>query len=300
MKNVPSMVLLGLLLAGCVLPVAFQQDELDQLTHTFEPLQLVPAYETLDWRYDIIRQETCETNSEGDSYTENVPYHPLGFDLGNGLFIDVSDNLALRIDQLLSHSGPSLTGLQMIRRRNDRRQDTTIFRNGKEAYCIESPNWLGRVNQTCVAQWLKGDTLTRFNGRRAQLISYQIYQPGKDLVYSRPNGRQFILEEEKPGRFQHIRKKGKREKVLDHYYLLGDEIHIGAYLLIRMSPDQQQIDVFYKRRKREVLAYSLRRNKETLYVIRPNQFGFTAHQQEGSVTFTNRFQHQILYEGIRD
>ena len=70
----------------------------------FDSMKLKPEIEPNDLRIDIIRQ--THDNRVNDSTTETAytPYHPLGFDLGNGLFYDLCGNLSLRIDYLLNYS----------------------------------------------------------------------------------------------------------------------------------------------------------------------------------------------------
>ena len=59
---------------------------------TFTDLILEPAYDFYNIKFDIIRQQQ-ETNVNSMVTTEDVPYHKLGFHLGNGLFMDLNDNV---------------------------------------------------------------------------------------------------------------------------------------------------------------------------------------------------------------
>ena len=70
----------------------------------FDDLQLYSDYEPNELRIDIIRKINVLYVDE-DTYTEEpVPYHPLGMNLGNGLFYDLNGNLSLRLDFLLDFS----------------------------------------------------------------------------------------------------------------------------------------------------------------------------------------------------
>lgn len=46
-------------------------------------------------RIDLHRETRTETDSDGDSHTENVDYNPVGVYMGNGVFLDLSGNLSL-------------------------------------------------------------------------------------------------------------------------------------------------------------------------------------------------------------
>jgi hypothetical protein len=100
-----------LLLAGCATHathnVANIPAESEQIS--LEPLQVEIDYEAYLLRIDLIRQTTTEeyttTDWEGNTVTQteevDVPYHYLGVDLGNGLFLDAHNNLSFNILKLL-------------------------------------------------------------------------------------------------------------------------------------------------------------------------------------------------------
>jgi len=100
-----------LLLAGCATHathnVANIPAESEQIS--LEPLQVEIDYEAYLLRIDLIRQTTKEeyttTDWEGNTVTQteevDVPYHYLGVDLGNGLFLDAHNNLSFNILKLL-------------------------------------------------------------------------------------------------------------------------------------------------------------------------------------------------------
>ena len=97
-----------ILLAGCAThQVAYIPEESDQIS--LEPLQVEIDYEVYLLRIDLIRQTTKEeyttTDWEGNTVEEteivDTPYHYLGVDLGNGLFLDSHNNLSINILKLL-------------------------------------------------------------------------------------------------------------------------------------------------------------------------------------------------------
>ena len=111
-----------LLLAGCAThKVSYIPAESEQIS--LEPLQVEIDHEAYLLRIDLIRQTTTEeyttTDSQGNTVTQtetvNVPYHYLGVDLGNGLFLDAHNNLSFNILKLL--------GI-------DREDDFKIVKNG--------------------------------------------------------------------------------------------------------------------------------------------------------------------------
>ncbi|WP_167619303.1 hypothetical protein [Maribellus sediminis] len=76
--------------------------EIQDLTKTrFDSLSIQPAIELYGLRIDIIRQTKEEQVNDSTILEEAVSYNFLGFNLGNGLFYDLNDNLSLRVDYLL-------------------------------------------------------------------------------------------------------------------------------------------------------------------------------------------------------
>jgi hypothetical protein len=70
----------------------------------FQPLVLSPDYDLSGIRIDLIRQTNEEEVNDSTTETEAIPYHPVGFYLGNGLFIDLNDNISLLVPELLDVS----------------------------------------------------------------------------------------------------------------------------------------------------------------------------------------------------
>ncbi len=73
---------------------------------SFDGMLLKPDHEPNDLRIDVVRQKTTSNSTDAEGHTtiseSNVDYHPMGFDLSNGLFYDLHGNLSLRIDKLLN------------------------------------------------------------------------------------------------------------------------------------------------------------------------------------------------------
>jgi hypothetical protein len=71
-------------------------------------LKLKPGTELLELREDIFRSTITEEKSTSDStketVTTDVSYHPLGFHICKGVFLDINDNLFLNIPELFNTS----------------------------------------------------------------------------------------------------------------------------------------------------------------------------------------------------
>ncbi|MFO7938932.1 MAG: hypothetical protein R6U66_04195 [Bacteroidales bacterium] len=79
---------------------------------TMPPFQLEMAAEVTNMRIDLVRQTTTHVISEGtqstmSSSTEDVPYHPLGVYIGEGIFIDLNENLTMNVLPLIQEQLPA-------------------------------------------------------------------------------------------------------------------------------------------------------------------------------------------------
>lgn len=68
-----------------------------------EPLKLEPGIEPFDLRIDVKRQsrtESAASQTEARSMTVELPYSPVGFHIGNGIFVDTNFNVCLDVLEL--------------------------------------------------------------------------------------------------------------------------------------------------------------------------------------------------------
>ncbi|MFA8298560.1 MAG: hypothetical protein ACEPOV_00175 [Hyphomicrobiales bacterium] len=81
-------------------------DNIDKVERTdFDPLELKPDLELTKLRFDLIRQTQIKREKnilmeEEETVTKDMPYHSIGFYLGNGLFFDLRRNLSLCVTDL--------------------------------------------------------------------------------------------------------------------------------------------------------------------------------------------------------
>lgn len=90
-----SLSLLLLIICGCTTLNKTIIENTDR--SIFQPLVLIPDYDICNIRIDLIRQTNKEQVNDSATEAEKIPYHPVGFYLGNGLFLDLNDNLSLLV-----------------------------------------------------------------------------------------------------------------------------------------------------------------------------------------------------------
>ena len=77
----------------------------NQQSNDFQQSKLISDFDVFDIRIDIIRQTEDDVNENSATECEDVPHHPLGFNLGNGLFLDINNNLSLLVPELFGLNG---------------------------------------------------------------------------------------------------------------------------------------------------------------------------------------------------
>ncbi|MFA8298561.1 MAG: hypothetical protein ACEPOV_00180 [Hyphomicrobiales bacterium] len=100
----------------------------------FEPLYVRPDIDLSNLRIDIIRQTETETSEnvltgEEETETKDVPYCFMGFDLGNGLFYDLNENLSFRVLDLFGLDGAEYTIRELPDKNTIRKAWDYIYRN---------------------------------------------------------------------------------------------------------------------------------------------------------------------------
>ncbi len=121
-------------------------------------------------RIDLHRETRTETDSDGDSHTENVEYSPVGVYLGSGVFLDLNGNLSLIPERAFAETSRGAAASHVdidgpgIFNRIDVRRDAggvTVDPSGPGSYRITHEGNRIRVDGPLWADWnisREGDT----------------------------------------------------------------------------------------------------------------------------------------------
>jgi len=149
MKNYFLLACLFLSFASCYFYRPLSLAEIEEVeSNSVQNFRLYPATESHHKRIDLIRQTETETDSNDDCETVDVDYHPLGFDLGNGLFFDLNGNLSLRIDSLLGIQ----KGENYRIRQTDWSAAPRVVFYEDEQYCYSRQAKSGQTREFCTGQ----------------------------------------------------------------------------------------------------------------------------------------------------
>lgn len=223
-------------------PPADSENLSKKKTSTFQQLELNVAYELEELRVDLIRQEETTSDGDGNSTTEDVDYHPLGFDLGNGLFYDLNGNLALRLKHLFDLDGQEEFSLKRIER-VQQNKGIELRKVSERAICREWRGVLGNDRSQCLDVYDQdGVVQVSRNGR----FCYQIVEEEGEVKYSRRrNGGRWtrLLEDGEQTFVEQIRNRRR-----DIYTQENGEVRLGRDILLKVTDAGSKIEIYRIRR----------------------------------------------------
>ena len=288
--------LLVIIASSCSTPIYDAQTLQELPRQEPSPLELTASFELFDWRYDIIRQEECEEDMDGDTYYEDVDYHPIGFDLGNGLFFDLNNNLSLRIDRLLGidysdggdHAQLTYQSTRFLPVRElDLTPDQLLTRVMKASG--QSRNF--RTTYSVTEQ-----EVTRAIRNRQEQTILEFSEEG--FRFYRRRGNYHSIEEVAPGRYQRFRNKGRQ--MGDPYDLSQEEISLPGNYVIRIGHTRDRIEIFERNRNdRRTLLHTIQLSPDRIVVYRPSRVGFTITFDKQGFTYRHssglqeRYSHRL-------
>lgn len=284
--NINGLVAFLILLNSCV---TYQDlSEVKNLKRsTFEALQLKPVEEPNELRIDIIRQTREQNLNDSIQQTESMPYHPLGFDLGNGLFYDLNRNLSIRLEYLFNLSpGDTFTIQNII--------------NPKKARGIITYNFQGNSftinNNSRKKDYLRyikssyGDSSAYVYKSR---LEYAIVKTDTSIAYRRNRRMSDIIY--KSGGNQFYMGRGRRKEMFE---LTGNEIRLGAEYLIKLSEDKKRIAIERQgKRKTEKIGVIIK-STDKLFMYNNKHIGLKLEYKENCINIYINGKYIFKYEKL--
>jgi hypothetical protein len=274
-----------ILLNSCA---ALNLPEIQNLERTeFEVLRLKPIEEPNDLRIDIIRQTYVQNVNDSTQKTELMPYHPLGFDLGNGLYYDLNKNLSIRIDYLLNlTSGDNFTIKEIINPKKAKGTITYDF-NG-DTLTMKSDRrdkeYLRYIKSS------HGDSITYLNKSR---LDYSIIKTDTSIAYRGKRGIMDVIYKSSDNQF-YIRQR-KRQEI---FQITSNEIKLGDYYLIKLSEDNKRLVIARQGKTGTKTFYTIDKSIDKLFIYDDKYRGIEIENKENyiNVYINGNFMHR--YEKI--
>jgi len=256
-KDIHIVPVLLIFLSGCA--TLNIQEIINLESKDFDTLQLCPAVEPNGLRIDLLRKNHDVYYIDSLVYAELMPYHPLGFDLGNGIFYDLSGNLSFKIDYLLNFSSDSSFQIEKSGKKTAR----TIFLFYHDSLSVNRPPKT-KIRQQ-YHRVIHGDSVLYSvkKGRDFTVVTTEtdLFYMGKKRIW---NGIHGVGQ----GRYELYRKATKGGFSLNEH-----EVILSRDLMIRMNPDKKKLQIFRYRRKGPKLLLTIERSEDKIFVYDKHNAG---------------------------
>jgi len=216
-----------------------------------DPIVLVPGYDISDIRVDIIRQtDTGFNDGSGDS--DDAPYHPVGFYLGHGLFLDLKDNISFLI--------PELFNLHLIENFVIEQNNSNRWFKSKITYEKTDGLMVNRYENLIKTRSRKEFSFENsvLSVNEGFLSKYKIIRDGDLLIFK--SGKVSNTLNKYGNQFIYQMPLGKKE-----YRINGNEVFIDSRYFIRHQGDE--IKVFRRGLfKDRILLFRIIKSKNKIYI----------------------------------
>jgi hypothetical protein len=228
----------------------------------FDSLKLNPEVEPNDLRIDIIRHTDNNRVNDSTTQTESTPYHPLGFDFGNGLFYDLSGNLSLRVDYLLNYSCEHDFVIERIDN-PERKKSITKYTFHNDSLMISFPP---KEKTHFIYHSTKlGDSLSVMNRKR---LEYAIVKIDSSVVY-RGERRVWNTIFQCDHDICYLDKKREGNK----FQKIGKEIHLEDFYFIVESEDGKTLEVKSHGRKHDWTLFTIIKGDKEWFIYDSKYLG---------------------------
>lgn len=274
------LIILILLTFGC--SVTSNISEIKELSKTrFDSLSIQPDVELHDLRIDIIRQTTQERVNDSTTLNKVVPYNFLGFNLGNGLFYDLNNNLSLRIDYLLN-----------IDTKND--------------FEIQKTYSKSKWNRNYKSQQGKFSIGNSNKKKMYELLQVDKYKDSLSISYRNKHRYSIVTSDSltklisKKAVLDRIQKKDKNfyyqkyKKRVDEYKLLDKAIILNDRYKITQNENGDIIQIYSIGQKRDFLLYCIIQDDKNTFIYNNKFYGLKIIKDSNK--FTLYYNDKIGYE----
>ncbi len=275
-----------ILITGCAVPM--NKTEIRELQpHPWDNLQINIGQETNNLRFDIIRQSYEEEVDDSTTETKTVDYHPVGFDLGNGLFYDLNKNLSFRLDRLLSINDTDnfiiKEGINIAQKRG-LTEKSKIGNN----ICTKGKGFFGVKYKSCIDRKINDNLIEVFQNKR---LCYKIATSGNEIAYTIRKRRRPDCVIKKTGENDYYiypsRRSKKRYKEKE-FILKDGEIMLNDQYLIKKEPSQNTIAIYRKNwmnKKYSILLYRIKQDKNKIFIYDTRFFGAKIEKYGNRMSF---------------
>lgn len=263
--------ILVLLISSCA---TLNIDEIKDLQRTeFDTLQLNPDRETNNLRIDIIRQIEVEIVNDTTTETVDTPYNPIGFDLGNGLFFDLNQNLGLRIDYLLKFSPDHNFEITRMTR-PERNRGIIVYKFRNDSLTVNYPS--RKKAYYNYRRIVVNDSVSyKYKNR----LNYSIVENDSSLIYY--GKRRKLGAIRKLSENQYYQNSGRRK---EEYQLRGNEIFLRKYFLVSLINNNKTLEIKRQGNRENRIFFTIEKSKDNIFIYNKKYSGIKIELKENNIT----------------
>lgn len=226
----------------------------------FDSLTIQPDIELYGFRIDIIRQTIDEQINDSTTQAEVVPYHFLGFNLGNGLFYDLNDNLSMRVDYLLNIDTKNDFEIEKFYSKSKWNRK---YKSEKGNFTSEYPCKKKTYDILQVENFNDSLSISYKNKHRYSILTH-------DSLIKYMNTKIILDQIQKKDKNFYYQKYGRR---VDEYKLVDKAIILDNKYKIIQNKDGDIIQIFRIGKKKDYLFYKIIRNDKDLFIYNDKFYG---------------------------
>jgi hypothetical protein len=239
----------------------------------FDSLKLSPDRETNNFRIDLIRQTQEETVNDSITETNDTPYHPLGFDLGNGLFYDLNENLCLRVDYLLGFSSDYNFEMTKINR-PEKNKGIIVYRFNNDSLTVTHPP-RKKVNYNYHRVGIKDSVSFMYKNR----LKYAIVENDTSFIYCGKRRKWDIIYKLDENQYY---QKIRRRKL--NYQIKGNDIILKNNYLVSLTNNNMTLEIKKQGKRENRILYAIEKSKDKIFIYNKKYFGKKIDYDEDSIT----------------
>lgn len=239
----------------------------------FEPLILRSGVDPTELKIDILRQLRSEQINDSTSEIKETPYHPLGFDLGNGLFFDLNMNLSLKIGWLLDVQDDQNFELEKVLRPGKKGgQINYMFRND-----TLQVNYPPKTKKHYCYHWVKtADSIAYMYKNH---LGYAVVKTDSSLIYRGKSRKWNEIVQLDASQFYTGRKSNKL-----FYKIIDGQIYLGKYYLISLSNDAKTLEIKTQSRGKSKTIFTMIKSADKLFVFDKRYMGIKIEHSNQSIS----------------
>jgi hypothetical protein len=263
----------------CVSCATLNVDEIRNLQKTaFDPVELIPGYETDKLRIDLVRNTFTENVNDSVTETKDTPYHPFGFDLGNGIFYDVNENLCLRLDFLLGFSEDENFEVHGLCRANPGR-GINIYRFSNDTFKVN--HMYGKNLHYRYHRVSDANGVTMMYKKRTK---YSIAFTDTSAIYSENLSQPRIIQQ--MGKDQYDLNIRKRK---NHFRKTGPDVFLDRFYIVSLAADRLSLEIKDPHKKKNNVLYTLVKSNHRVFVYNRRYSGIKLEMNKDSIVlFRNK------------